>query len=334
MAIDPATGVLTWTPGDDQLGIVPATVRVIDGQGGSATQSFAITVRGEDLPPVITSTPPTMAAPGLLYSYQVRAHDPEDGPLTYLAPVVGAAMPSGIQADVTIDAAGLITWTRPHQRVASIPVGDSLTVTVQVEDDQGAIASQTYVLVVGQPSSLPPSITSQPVYGAVVGQAYQYAVTTTDPQGNPVVLSLAGVPPAGMTIVGNVVEWTPTSSATVPVTVLATDSVTGLGESDVSDHRGPGPAPDGRDDRRSDCDRRLRVRRHPPGFRPESLPADLEPVHLGRHHLAARTGDRPRFGPDHLDPEARRVRPPGELPPPGRGHRFYGLSCMTSGLST
>jgi len=37
------------------------TVRLVDCYGGSATQSFTITVVGENLPPLITSEPPTQA---------------------------------------------------------------------------------------------------------------------------------------------------------------------------------------------------------------------------------------------------------------------------------
>ena len=222
MAIDPASGILTWTPGEDQIGPDTVTVRVRDGQGGSATRSFTITVRGENLPPVITSTPPTTATAGSSYNYRVVAEDPEGGPLTFLPLAFGPSTPTGM----TINPSGLITWAGPS--------GGPYSITVQVEDDQGAIASQVYQLVVGQPSSQPPSITSTPDYGVVVGLGYQYAVTTVAPQGDPVTLSLTGSPLADMMFVGNVLEWTPMASdftstlpANVPVTIRATDSVTG-----------------------------------------------------------------------------------------------------------
>jgi CSLREA domain-containing protein len=44
MTIDPATGVLAWTPGAGQLGANPATVAVDDPVGGSSSRSFLVTV--------------------------------------------------------------------------------------------------------------------------------------------------------------------------------------------------------------------------------------------------------------------------------------------------
>ena len=213
MAIDPAGGVLTWTPGEDQLGADPVTVRVVDGQGGTATRSFTITARGENLPPAITSPPPPPAVAGSPYAYQVQAEDPEGGPITFLPLTFGPSTPAGM----AIDASGRITWADP--------AGGPYSVTVRVEDDQGAIASRTYALAVR--SSLPPSIDSRPGNGAAVGQTYRYVVTTTDPQGNPVALSLGGGPPSDITLDGDVVEWTPAAAATASVTVVATDTVTG-----------------------------------------------------------------------------------------------------------
>jgi hypothetical protein len=44
MTIDPATGVLAWTPGAGQLGANPATVTADDPVGGSSSRSFLVTV--------------------------------------------------------------------------------------------------------------------------------------------------------------------------------------------------------------------------------------------------------------------------------------------------
>ncbi len=75
MSIDPSLGTIRWTPTLDQVGERDVVVRVADTQGGSASQSFTITVRAVNVPPAITSTPPTRAAAGQAYRYAVHASD-------------------------------------------------------------------------------------------------------------------------------------------------------------------------------------------------------------------------------------------------------------------
>ena len=62
MSIDPQLGTIRWTPTADLVGLQTAVLRVTDYQGSSAVQSLPIIVRSVNVPPVITSTPPTQAA--------------------------------------------------------------------------------------------------------------------------------------------------------------------------------------------------------------------------------------------------------------------------------
>ena len=57
---------------------------VTDGQGGRATQSFTIIVRGGNLPPTISSAPPTQGRVGQVYDYAVRAADADGDALRFL----------------------------------------------------------------------------------------------------------------------------------------------------------------------------------------------------------------------------------------------------------
>ena len=104
MSIDSQSGTIVWTPTADQLGTQYVVVSIVDGQGGSATQSYSISVRAVDLPPAITSVPPTRGAVGQQYIYAVAANDPEGDPLSFSL-VTG---PAGMTIDPT---AGLIRWT-------------------------------------------------------------------------------------------------------------------------------------------------------------------------------------------------------------------------------
>ena len=45
MTINPQTGLISWTPAAGQTGPQSVTVNVIDGKGGSDSQSFTVTVK-------------------------------------------------------------------------------------------------------------------------------------------------------------------------------------------------------------------------------------------------------------------------------------------------
>jgi RHS repeat-associated protein len=221
MSVDRQLGTIRWTPTADEVGAQTAVLRVNDGQGGFAVQNIPVIVRSVDVPPVITSTPPTEAAVGLAYTYQVQASNAEHDPLLFSLPAAPAAM--------TINAtSGLIQWTPTTAEVGP------QTVTVQADDGQGGVAVQTYTVVVSAtPPDQPPVITSMPTRTAIAATLYQYQVTASEPENQGVQFALAAAP-AGMTIdaTSGLVQWTPSPAQAgqaggvpqvEPVTVTATD---------------------------------------------------------------------------------------------------------------
>jgi RHS repeat-associated protein len=215
MSIDPNRGTVRWTPTTDQLGDQAVAVRVLDGRGGFATQSFAITVRPVNVPPAITSMPPTAATVAVAYTYAVRATDPENDPLTFTL----TAAPSGMTIGATT---GLVQWTPAAGQLGS------QTVAIRVDDGQGGFATQTYTVVVSATvPNQPPVITSTPPFTATVGQLYQYGITAVDPEGQALHFVLV-TGPRGMTVdpVTGLVSWTPAlnQQGPQPVTVAAIDS--------------------------------------------------------------------------------------------------------------
>jgi RHS repeat-associated protein len=198
MSINPQLGTIRWTPTPDEVGLQTAVLRVMDAQGSSVVQSIPVIVRGVDVPPVITSTPPTQAAVGLAYTYQVQASDAEHDPLTFAL----TAAPAGMSINAV---SGLIQWTPTAAQ------GGPQTVTVQADDGQGGIAVQTYAVVVSlTPPDQPPVITSAPRLLAIANSLYQYQVVASDPENEAVQFALVAAP-AGMTIdpAAGLVEWTP-----------------------------------------------------------------------------------------------------------------------------
>ena len=143
MAIDPTSGLLTWTPSSSQLGAQLVEVRASDPQGAFATQAFSVDAADFNEPPQITSIPARYARAGNAYTYQVVGFDPEGKALHY---TFGAPAPAGM----TIGSdTGLVTWT-PQVTDTGTPA-----IVVRAVDPQGAFASQTFPLnVTSQPLDL------------------------------------------------------------------------------------------------------------------------------------------------------------------------------------
>ncbi len=214
MSIDQALGTIRWTPVASQVGPQAVTVRVVDAEGGSDSQSFSVAIFAADIPPQIISTPPTDATVGSSYAYAVQTVDTLNNPLTFTLPT----KPSGMTIDPVT---GLILWTPTSGQAGP------QNVSVLVADSLGGSTSQSFTVVAStSTSSLPPVITSTPSDRAIVGTGYSYAVTATDPSGATLTYSLLA-PPAGMAIVAasGLVSWTPTTAqlGDQTVTVAAAD---------------------------------------------------------------------------------------------------------------
>lgn len=155
MTIDENAGLVSWIPTVDQLGPNPVILRVEDGRGGTATQSFTINVLIVNHPPVITSVPDTTAIAGEQYEYDVEATDPDGDTVTY------SLMTSPV--GMTIDGAtGLISWIPAEGQVGANPV------TVNVADDEGETDTQTFTISVTPPSGLRVNVMPDGIYNPPV----------------------------------------------------------------------------------------------------------------------------------------------------------------------
>lgn len=85
-AIDPVTGVFTWTPNELQgPSIVSVTVSASDDQvpPGTATRTFTVTVREVNQPPVMPPVPELVHDQPGTFRHRVVASDPDFQPLNY-----------------------------------------------------------------------------------------------------------------------------------------------------------------------------------------------------------------------------------------------------------
>ena len=83
MGVDPDTGVITWTPAEADTGTHLVVVRADDTMGGTAFQSYILTVRPPNRAPTIDSPPVTVGIAGAPYRYQVLASDLDGDALTF-----------------------------------------------------------------------------------------------------------------------------------------------------------------------------------------------------------------------------------------------------------
>jgi len=216
MNINASSGLVKWTPIDSDVGPHAVTLTVSDGPA-VIEQSWNISVAQRPAvnhPPVITSTPVTVAYVGRMYEYDVLATDEESDTLQYLIPP--SLRPNGLGID---SKTGIITW---------IPTEDQLgqhNLLVIVADPYGN--STQYFNITVEIIDLPPKLTSTPVTTANVDVAYSYKVTASDPELATLSYSL-DTKPMGMTInaATGIISWTPDASqvGTVPVKVTVSDA--------------------------------------------------------------------------------------------------------------
>ena len=158
LAVSSTTGVVTWGPVTGDVGNHKLVIRASDGRGGTADQTFTLTVLSgyPNRPPRFTSTPIVDAWVGIPYAYQAAAMDPDgDTPLTYDL----IAGPAGL----AVSTAGLVSWSATNAQLGT------QTVTLRVSDNRavlpntGGTDTQTYTILVRQsPGNHPPVIIGQP----------------------------------------------------------------------------------------------------------------------------------------------------------------------------
>ena len=144
-------GTLTYTPKANFYGTDAFTYTVTDRGGEKDTATVKIEISKANDPPVITSKPVTTAMVGILYSYNVRAEEPDkEDTLTYSL----VAQPAGMRID---SLTGLIQWAPIETQQAthnvvvkvvdsnSVPASDTQEFTVSVNPTPPKMATLTIV---------------------------------------------------------------------------------------------------------------------------------------------------------------------------------------------
>jgi len=164
LTFDPATGILTGTPGGEDVGDHPVSLIVSDGIT-DITQEFTITVQDVNDPPIFTSVPDTTATEGQAYTYVVTATDPEGDDLTFSA----ALIPDWL------------SFNENTHILVGIPARENTgenSVILMVSDGEFDVA-QEFVIDVESDNNLP-VFTSTPVIQVDNLADYEYTVSAFD----------------------------------------------------------------------------------------------------------------------------------------------------------
>jgi len=167
-----------------------------------ATATVTLTVNDNSTtnqPPVITSSPVTVAYEKGYFYYQVAASDPNGEVVKFSLSI----KPSGMNIN---SKTGVISW-RPSD-------SGTYSVIVKASDPAGLYSTQSFkVTVLNHIPNNPPKIASEPVLSVTAGMLYTYDVNATDPDGDALFYRLITAP-AGMSIDDStgLITWIPFSS--------------------------------------------------------------------------------------------------------------------------
>jgi hypothetical protein len=160
-------------------------ISVSDGTSTVSLPAFSLVVKpNPNKSPTISGTPPTTATVGKLYSFQPTAKDPE-----------GKAIKFSIK-----NKPAWASFTTSNGRLYGTPTsrGQSTKVTIIVTDGVSSTALAPFTITVvaatGGTTNGAPVISGTPPSTAAVGAAYSWTPTLSDPNKDPLTVSLSGKP--------------------------------------------------------------------------------------------------------------------------------------------
>ncbi len=217
---DSLTRVFRWTPTEAQgPGAYSVTIRVADGQGGSDSETFTISVGETDSAPIINDVPLQLATEGQAINFQVTATDADLPAQTLTFSLAASSAPAG----AAITPQGAFSWT-PSE--AQGP-GDVI-VQILVTDSTGLSDTRSVRIRVAESNQAPVlnAIGDKSINEAAL---LDFTATATDPDlpANALTFSLGPGAPAGAAISPQGrFTWTPSASQsgqTFPITIRVAD---------------------------------------------------------------------------------------------------------------
>jgi hypothetical protein len=190
-------GVISWTPMDNDTGRKAIALRVNNGQGGSDTVRWIITVFPANHSPVFDSShhPDTIAYIGAAYYDTLFAADSDGDSLRF----------SLVEGPSRLTIVGhVVTWT-PSDSDTGVT-----RISVQVSDNYGGHETQSRLVLVKPANHAPVFLTadSEMTSIAYINHQYRDTVRAKDQDGDTVTFSMP-YPIPGMSITNGIIIWTP-----------------------------------------------------------------------------------------------------------------------------
>ena len=183
-AFDTATGVLSGTPSDTDIGTyTDIVIAVDDGFGGTASlPAFSITVEQANVDPVIAGDPATTIEVGQLYTFVPTASDANGDTLTFTV----ANRPSWTSFDTATG--------RLYGTPEDTDVGTYAGIVMTVSDGRGGTDSLPPFSIAVEPANVEPVISGDPVTAVRADQPYVFTPTASDADGDTLTFTVTNAP--------------------------------------------------------------------------------------------------------------------------------------------
>ncbi len=193
-------------------GTATITVTVDDGRGGTAQDTFAVTVSATNSVPVLSDIPDQQMTVGNSIDVTFSATDPDGDPLTL---------------DVTSSDPSIVSFDQPTPGVIHLTAQNAgtATITVTVDDGRGGTAQDTFTVTVSAGNSNPTldDIADQTM---TAGDTLDVPYNATDPDGDALnVLAQSDNPGVANAFVSapGTISLSASSAGTATITVLVDD---------------------------------------------------------------------------------------------------------------
>jgi YD repeat-containing protein len=207
-----STGLITWTPIEEQSGSNTIQLYIQDDGGLGRTLNINIQVLPSgNQAPYITSLAESTVNVNEEYKYQVIAIEPDGDPMGYYLDQA----PQG----ATINNNGLVRW------VPQVVTHTDELFTVKVSDPQGGFTIQNFNVRAIDANNSAPVIDSLPVTGVLNNQPYSYQVMATDYENDTIHYSLLEAPfGVSLDSQSGLLEWTPSTIGSYTISIKAKDN--------------------------------------------------------------------------------------------------------------
>ena len=187
-AFDKSTGTLSGTPQAQHVGNYNDVTISVTANGKTASlEPYDIQVASlpvVDAPPVISGTPPTQVVAGSLYAFTPTASDPDGDALSFTI----SNKPSWANFD---SVTGSLTGTPQTQHVGNFT---GIRIRVTANGKTASLPLFSIQVTSPPPPDAPPVISGTPPKEVVVGSAYSFTPTASDPNDDELSFSIANKP--------------------------------------------------------------------------------------------------------------------------------------------